>query len=103
MAQKRLRELKGEELEQQYAPQIRPILAQRKEQTSKAQTKAREQRDRCRAGSADYQKWEAERKRLQELEEKITKAQQNLAAQCQQALPFANPVYWAAFTCQGLN
>jgi CHAT domain-containing protein/tetratricopeptide (TPR) repeat protein len=103
MAQKRLRELKGEELGEQYAPQIQPILAQRKEQTSKAQTKARQQRDHFPAGSADYQKWEAERQRLQKLEEKITYAQQNLAAKCQQDLPFANPVYWAAFTCQGLN
>ncbi|MGK7874829.1 MAG: CHAT domain-containing protein [Xenococcaceae cyanobacterium] len=106
-AQKRLRSLTGEELRENFGPQIQRSLEERKKEAWKAHEDATKKRDSFSQGSPDYNKWEEERKELQKfankIRKKIDKAKNNLEHKCYQEFPFADLVYWSAFTCQGLS
>jgi tetratricopeptide (TPR) repeat protein len=88
-AQQQLRQLSGATLENVYGERLEACLKINKEQLSRAHdielTKGEE------AAKASF-------KRLQKVEDMT----QNLKYLCGQDRPFADPVYWAAFTCQGL-
>lgn len=102
-----IRTLTGETVAITYKPQIEPLLNLKLKQADEAFKKA-------------YQAWKDARKKQQEhpqesqkcaafvihtrkIKEKLEAAQDKLSSCCEQEFPFADPFYWAAFTCSGLR
>jgi hypothetical protein len=64
---------------------------------------AQQKRDQYPQDSPEYQAWEQEREQYKKLAQLIYNAKTRLKQLSQAAYPFADPFYWAAFTCQGLR
>jgi pentatricopeptide repeat protein len=102
-AQKTLRQLTGETFKSVYRPQLEQALTQRLQSVSQQTKSAQQKRDQYPQDSPEYQAWEQERKQYKKLAELIYEAKTRLKKLSQAAYPFADPYYWAAFTCQGLR
>jgi CHAT domain-containing protein len=102
-AQKTLRQLTGETFKSVYRPQLEQTLNQRLQSVSQQAKSAQHKRDQYPQDSPEYQVWEQERKQYQKLAQLIYNTKTRLKQLSQVAYPFADPYYWAAFTCQGLH
>jgi len=102
-AQQDLRNLTKEELNTQYAPIIKTQLEARKNEARKAEYVAQKNLKDIPKNSPEYQQHLEERKRLNNLANKLDKSLTYLTKKCQEEQPFSHPVYWAGFVTQGLS
>ncbi|MEW6498500.1 MAG: CHAT domain-containing protein [Cyanobacteriota bacterium] len=102
-AQQTLRQLTGETFKSVYRPQLEQSLSQRLQSASQQAKDAQHKRDQYPQDSPEYQSWEQEREQYKKLAQLIYNAKTRLKHLSQAAYPFADPFYWAAFTCQGLH
>lgn len=102
-AQQTLRQLTGETFKSVYRPQLEQALNQRLQSVSQQAKSAQQRRDQYPQNSPEYQSWEQERELHKKLVQLIYNAKTPLKQLSQVAYPFAAPIYWAAFTCQGLR
>jgi CHAT domain-containing protein len=102
-AQKELRSISGDQLRDISEAKYTPVLIAQLEQLEQCRKDARRQKKQATPSSETYQQWEAEEKHYGDLMHPIENAIQNLEAMWEEPLPFDHPVYWAAFTCQGLR
>jgi CHAT domain-containing protein/tetratricopeptide (TPR) repeat protein len=101
-AQKTLRQLTGKTFKSVYRPQLEQALNQRLQSVSQLAKSAQHKRDQYPQDSPEYQSSEQEREQYKKLAQLIYNAKTRLKQLSQATYPFADPFYWAAFTCQGL-
>jgi CHAT domain-containing protein len=90
-AQQDLRSMSGQRLKALSEAEFIPALIVQQEQLEQ------------RRKDAQRQQQQAEAKRYGELVDRLVATQINLEQLWTLSLPFDHPVYWAAFTCQGLR
>jgi CHAT domain-containing protein len=102
-AQKDLRSMSGDQLKAMSEAQFTPVLTAQLEQLDQCRKTARRQKQQATPSSEVYQQWMSEEKHYGDLMCSLESAIANLERLWTLSLPFDHPVYWAAFTCQGLR
>jgi CHAT domain-containing protein len=99
LAQKQLRELTGEELEQKYSDSLGKYLTDCAKAIKDERKELKSKFDRGEIDPSTYQK---DDHRLTKNYNNALDLADSLAAYCQADRPFANEFYWAGFVCQGM-
>ncbi|MEG4249613.1 CHAT domain-containing protein [Microcoleus sp. Pol10D4] len=102
-AQINLRSLSGSEFVACYSPQLGDLLERKFEEAEGDRQFAENQRNSYSEGSADYLQWLQEEEKRAETATRNYKTLQRLEIISCLDFPFADPFYWAAFTCSGLR
>lgn len=97
-----LRNLTGKALRNTYKPDIDSTLRRELEQVETARKEAIAKRN-ASEDEEGYCYWDREYKHSVKKGKLIYQAIERLKSICQEAFPFRDPFYWAAFTCQGLR
>jgi CHAT domain-containing protein len=90
-AQQELRRMSGEQLRALSESEFIPTLTAQQEELEQCRRNARIQNN------------QSEVKRYGQLIDRLVETQISLEQYWEQSFPFDHPVYWAAFTCQGLR
>ncbi|MEG5048695.1 CHAT domain-containing tetratricopeptide repeat protein [Microcoleus sp. B4-C1] len=102
-AQRNLRSLSGSEFVACYSPQLADLLDRKFEEAEGDRRFAENQRNSYPEGSPDYLQWLQEEEKRAETATRNYKTLQRLEIISCLDFPFADPFYWAAFTCSGLR
>ena len=102
-AQQDLRRIPGDRLKYLSETEFIPALMVQQEQLEQCRQTARRQKQQTAPDSAAYRHCKSEERRYGELIDRLETANMALEILWQEAFPFNHPVYWAAFTCQGLR
>ncbi|MDF0555669.1 CHAT domain-containing protein [Kamptonema sp. UHCC 0994] len=102
-AQVKLRSLTGDTLAASYKAQLTELLKHKLKETDVLRKKTKAKRDACSVDSLDYQQWDEECKKYDQIGGQIYRSLQNLDKSWRELKPFCHPFYWAAFTCTGVR
>ncbi|MEG4500269.1 CHAT domain-containing tetratricopeptide repeat protein [Microcoleus sp. F10-C6] len=102
-AQVKLRELAGNTLAASYKPQLTEILKQKLIEIHALRKKTKVNRDVFSVDSSEYQQYDKEYEKYDEIGTQIYGFLKNVDKYCQKSKPFSHPFYWAAFTCTGIR
>ncbi|MEG4805923.1 CHAT domain-containing protein [Microcoleus sp. F8-D3] len=102
-AQVKLRELAGNTLAASYKPLLTEILKQKLIEIHALRKKTKVNRDVFSVDSSEYQQYDKEYEKYNEIGTQIYGFLKNVDKYCQKSKPFSHPFYWAAFTCTGIR
>ncbi|MBW4596192.1 MAG: tetratricopeptide repeat protein, partial [Brasilonema angustatum HA4187-MV1] len=102
-AQVKLRTLSGEALKNEYEEELDLMRKMKNQQIYSERKALQKQLNQLVQGTPAYQELENKYKQVQDIQMKLGEMTDTLVYLYEQALPFAHPQYWAAFTCQGMR
>ena len=102
-AQLELRIITGEDLANNYRPQLEPILSEKLKHSETNRKQIKKERSQVNDDSNERKSLDVEYDKWNQLSRKISKTRRRLDFFCQEKYPFENPFYWAAFVCHGLS